>query len=125
MARQDAKVSEKWHADERVLNVDGQRRYLWNVMDGETRYAISAFVSHDRSTLETLEPFARAKQATSVRPTEIRTDGMTAYPWAIRHEFGPGVHRRVPSIRAPEEQPNREDAWRAEVPDQDDEGVRQ
>ncbi len=71
---------------------------------------------------DTRAVFQKVKGATDVTPTEIRTDGMGAYPVAIRREFGryrkPGdaprdmkegankanwtPHRVVPSIRAPD-----------------------
>ncbi|MGI0055736.1 MAG: IS6 family transposase [Thermoplasmata archaeon] len=97
---QGAKVGDKWSVDERVINVDGEHRYLWNVMDQETRFLLATAVSEARSFSETRVPFEKAKAATEVRPTEIRSDGMNAYPWAVKVEFGEGIHRRVPSIRA-------------------------
>lgn len=100
MDAQGAKVGETWHVDERVINVDGEHRYLWNILDGETRFLLATAVSNARSLAETCLPFERAKEATEVRPTEIRSDGMNSYPWAIEREFGPGVHRPVEGIRA-------------------------
>ena len=102
MDAQGAKVGTTWHVDERVVNVNGEHRYLWNVMDSETRFLLATAVSEARSFSETRLPLERAKLATASRPTELRTDGMRAYPWAVKAEFGPGVHRRVPSIRAAE-----------------------
>ena len=100
MDAQGANVSEKWSVDERVINVDGEHRYLWNVMDQETRFLLATAVSKARSFSETRLPFEKAKLTTAVRPTEVRSDGMNAYPWAVKVEFGEGIHRRVPSIRA-------------------------
>lgn len=99
---QKATVGDVWHVDETVVNVNGDHRYLWNVMDRETRFLLATSVSQARSISETRAPLERAKAATDSRPVEVRTDGMRAYPWAIKTEFGPGVHRRVPSIRAAE-----------------------
>ncbi len=121
MASQGAKVGTTWHVDERVVNVNGENHYLWNVMDGETRFLLASRISKGRGIPEARSAFKDAKGATEVRPTEIRSDGYTAYPEAIWREFGryrrPGdapsdpkdprraqftPHRRVPSIRAPE-----------------------
>jgi len=111
MDRQGAKVGQTWHADERVVNVNGEHRYLWNVMDSETRFLLASTISKGRSVPEARAAFQAAKNATEAIPTEIRTDGLYTYRRAISKEFGgnhgPGgkhhsPHRVVPSIRAPE-----------------------
>ncbi len=123
MSGQRAKVGETWHVDERFVNVDGETRYLWNVMDSETRFLLASRISKGRGIPEARAAFKEAKEATDVRPTEIRSDGYPGYPEAIRHEFGRwrqagdapkdpkspdfsrstwSPHRVVPSIRSPE-----------------------
>jgi transposase-like protein len=102
---QDAIVGEKWHIDETVINVDGANRYLWNVMDSDTRMLLATHISRTRSLPETRAPLRKAKDATETIPTEIRSDGMQAYPKAIHKEFGRhghSPHKVVPSIRAEE-----------------------
>jgi transposase-like protein len=121
MNKQGAKVGEKWHVDERVVNVDGENHYLWNVMDSETRFLLASTISKGRGIPEARAAFRRAKKATDVRPKELLSDGYPGYPCAIHREFGrPRLptdpprdwkdpqkrdwtpHRRVPSIRAPD-----------------------
>jgi len=115
MDSQNAKVGEKWHVDETVVNVNGENRYLWNVMDSETRMLLATHLSKTRSVPETRMPLRKAKDMTETRPKLVFTDGMNAYGPAIRKEFsrrariedhviGKGQrfnpHRVVPSIRA-------------------------
>lgn len=108
MDAQSATVGTAWHMDETVVNVDGQHRYLWNVMDRETRFLLATHISRGRGLDDTRAPLQHAKGATAVRPTEVRTDGMNSYPGAVGKEFGHvggptgwvNPHRRVPSIRA-------------------------
>jgi transposase-like protein len=121
MNSQGAKVGETWHVDERVVNVDGEHFYLWNVMDAQTRFLLASRISKGRGVPEARAAFKQAKSATEVRPTELRSDGLPSYPVAIKREFGrpavPGEarwtkkvhtgnrwspHRVVPSIRAAE-----------------------
>ena len=122
MDRQGAQVGQTWHVDERVVNVNGEHRYLWNVMDSETRFLLASKISKGRGVKEARAAFKEAKGATPVLPTEVRSDGLPAYPEAIKREFGrygqPGdaprdlktsgcramwsPHRVVTSIRAPE-----------------------
>jgi putative transposase len=123
MNAQGAKVGEKWHVDERVVNVDGDNRYLWNVMDAETRFLLASKISKGRGIPEARAAFKQAKRATEVRPKELLSDGFPGYPEASKREFGRyhrpedapmnpkgssyshsrwNPHRRVPSIRAPD-----------------------
>ncbi len=118
MNQQGARTSGAWHIDETVINIDGRNEYLWNILDHETRFALSTHISHDRSLRNTRIPIARAKAATPDRPSDVFTDGMNTYPEAISKELGRRAtpfddpkqvkgsgswftpHRRVPSIRA-------------------------
>jgi len=123
MESQDAEVGETWHVDERVVNVNGEHRYLWNVMDSETRFLLASRISKGRGVPEARAAFRDAKATTDVRPQEVRSDGYPGYPEAVRREFGRfrrtgdtpndqkrngpcrsmfNPHRVVPSIRAPE-----------------------
>lgn len=102
MDSQGARTSDRWHMDETVVNVDGQQRYLWNVMDAETRFLLATHISRTRDIQNTRAPLKKAKNATPDRPSEVFTDGMNAYPYAVKREIGVGVHQRVPSIRAKE-----------------------
>lgn len=110
MDKQQARTGQRWHMDETVVNVNGEPRYLWNVMDAETRFLLATHVSKNRSMTNTRVPLKKAKQATPDRPREVFTDGMNAYPWAVSRELGnvggqtgfENPHHRVPSIRAKE-----------------------
>ena len=122
MSSQNARVGQTWHVDERVVNVDGQHRFLWNVMDSETRFLLASRISKGRGIPEARAAFRDAKATTEVRPTELRSDGYPGYPEAIKREFGRykradesrsslknggskamwTPHKVVPSIRASE-----------------------
>ncbi len=121
MKAQGAKVGERWHIDERVVNVNGENHYLWNVMDSETRFLLASRISKGRGVREARAAFRDAKDTAKSLPEEIRSDGLSVYPLAIKKEFGryrrpkdPETnwkigahahytpHRVVPSIRAPE-----------------------
>ncbi len=103
---QGLEVGKKWCIDETVVFVDGEPRYLWNVLDSETRMLLATHISRSRTMDDTRAPLRRAKGMTPTRPEEVRSDGMMAYPYAVWKELGTGTagrgnpHRRVPSIRA-------------------------
>ncbi len=73
------KVSEKWHADETVENVNGKNRWLWNLMDSESRFLIASRLTKGRTDLDArnlfLDGLDRAKKA----PATIVTDGLASY----------------------------------------------
>jgi putative transposase len=119
MDRQGARTGERWHIDETVVKVDGDPKYLWNVLDSETRFLLATHVSNGRDLTNTRTPIHKAKQATPDRPLDVLTDGMQTYHEAIGKELGHwrkpeddpelvhgkawfNPHRRVPSIRAKE-----------------------
>lgn len=118
MDAQSARTGDRWHIDETVINVNGRNEYLWNVLDGESRFLLATHISHDRSLANTRAPLRKAKNATEDRPVDILSDGMPAYPVAIGKELGRKAtgmddpkhvsggrfnpHKRVPSIRAGE-----------------------
>jgi transposase-like protein len=84
---QAAKVGQTWHVDERVVNGNGKHSYPRNVMDSETRFLLASEVSQGRGVPEARAALRKAKRATEKRPTEIRSDGLSAYPEAIKREF--------------------------------------
>ena len=125
MDAQKVAVGERWHIDETVVSVDGDKRFVWNVLDADTRYLLATHVSQNRNLTNTRAPLRKAKAAAKAcAPREIFSDGMTTYPNAIHKEFGrrhqPGdgapaakqgnsrnwawwtPHKVVQSIRAPE-----------------------
>jgi transposase-like protein len=107
MDKQTATTGQRWHIDETVVKVKGAQRYLWNVLDADSRYLLAMHVSGNRDLANTRAPIKKAKRVASTRPTEVRTDGMMTYPDAIQRELGSAQrrytpHRRVPSIRAKE-----------------------
>jgi transposase-like protein len=117
MDSQNAKVGEKWHVDETIVNVDGNQRYLWNIMDSETRMLLATHLTRGRGIPEARALFKKSKEVTDIRPALVFTDGMGAYRKAVKKEFGRHArkedgmvgrgsgnifnpHRIVPSIRA-------------------------
>jgi len=109
MDKQNTPTSTRWHIDETVLDIDGEKRYLWNVLDSESRYLLAIHVSKNRTLQHTMMPIIKAKKATHTRPQEVLTDGLMTYPKAIRKTLGCHKkehrhywtpHKRVPSIKA-------------------------
>lgn len=90
--KQKISTGERWHVDETFVTVDGKRRFLWNVLDANSRYLLAIHVSKNRNMKNTRIPFKKAKKVTNNKPSEIFTDHMMGYPRAIRKEF---VRRKI------------------------------
>jgi transposase-like protein len=80
-------VSEKWHADETMENVNGRKRWLWNLMDSESRFLIASRLTQSRRDEDArnlfLDGLDRAKKA----PETIVTDGLASYANAFDETY--------------------------------------
>ncbi|NNN17781.1 MAG: IS1/IS6 family transposase [Thermoplasmata archaeon] len=88
MDAQGARTGDRWHIDETVVNVNGEHTYLWNVLDGESRFLLATHISHNRDMDNTRAPIRKAKAVTPDRPVDVLTDGMNSYPVAVGKELG-------------------------------------
>jgi len=76
-----------WHADEMMVNVDGDFKWLWNLMDYRTRFILAMCLTDRREIEDAQRLFAEAKRKAGKRPELIVTDGLWAYVDAYRKEF--------------------------------------
>jgi len=102
-----ARTSELWHVDETVVTTDGSPRWVWNVIDANTRFLLATHVTKLHRLRDARVTIRRAKSATADRPLAVLTDGLPAYRKAIGRELAfrsdadvVNPHVRVPSIRA-------------------------
>jgi transposase-like protein len=72
-------VSDKWHADETVENVNGKNRWLWNLMDSESRFLIASRLTKGRTDVDARNLFLDGLDRTKKAPTAIVTDGLVSY----------------------------------------------
>lgn len=73
--------SHEWHADETVVNVDGQKYYLWICIDSESRFITSSNLSSSRSSDSEFSLFKQTKKFDS--PNAIVTNRWPSYIEAI------------------------------------------
>lgn len=84
-------VGDVWHVDEQQIKINGEWYYSWNVLD-ENRFLIANVITKGRSVFETEMVLKKAlKNTHGVKPKIIITDGMKAYPTAIKNVFGDDV----------------------------------
>jgi transposase-like protein len=83
----EPKVGDTWHTDEMMVKNGGDWSWVWNVIDGETRFLLSNLVSKRRSVIEARQVFRSAKEQAKGRPSEMVTDGLWSYKMAFKKEF--------------------------------------
>jgi len=83
----EPELSGTWYADEMCIKVGGKWRWLWNVMDSETRLLIASIVSSEREVEDARRAFKEARRFAKSKPHEVVTDGLHAYGDAVVKEF--------------------------------------
>ena len=81
------KVSETWRADELWLKINGDMKYLFAIMDDETRFWIAQEVAESKYKHDARKLFQLAKKVTGTKPMTLITDGLPAYNDAYKKEF--------------------------------------
>jgi len=91
----NAKFSERWHADETVLKVNGRHLLLWSMLDSETRFLIATHISQKRDEEEASTLLKKALTTSKEQPLEVVTDGLESYSNAIKKELGTDPEKPV------------------------------
>jgi transposase-like protein len=80
-------VSDTWRADELYVKIKGDMKYLFALMDDETRFWIAQEVAESKYKHDARRLFQLGKKATGKQPMTIITDGLPAYHDAYKKEF--------------------------------------
>ncbi len=80
-------VSDTWRTDELYLKVKGNIKYLYAMMDDETRFWIAQQVSDSKYTEDVRPMFREAKEIAGKRPLTLISDGAHNFSEACRKEY--------------------------------------
>lgn len=80
-------VSDTWRADEMSLKVKGNLKWLFALMDDETRFWIAQQVSDSKYTADITPMLRQGKDVTGKAPTTLITDGAPNFNAAFRKVF--------------------------------------
>lgn len=80
-------VSDTWRADEMYVKVKGNAKWLFAMMDDETRYWIAQQMADDKFRANVRPMFAEAKRVGGKRPTTFITDGGWQFNRPFQKEF--------------------------------------
>ena len=83
---------DKWHLDEVLLSIRGQRHYLWRAVDQDGN-VLDILVQRRRDRMAAKQFFRKLLKGLTYVPRVIVTDQLRSYGAALR-EFLPGVEHR-------------------------------
>ena len=77
-------VSDVWRTDEIYIKMKGNKKYLFSVMDDQTRYWIAQQVADNKGTSNVRAMFADAKRISPNEPSKIISDGVMNFSLAFK-----------------------------------------
>ncbi len=80
-------VSDKWRTDELYLKVKGNPKYLFAMMDDETRFRIAKQVANHKGTSDVRPMFRRATERAGKKPKVLISDGAHNFGEACTKEW--------------------------------------
>jgi transposase-like protein len=90
------KVGDAWRTDELYLKIRGNTKYLYAIMDDQTRYLIAQQVADSKYAADIAPMFRKAKLISGKRPSVLISDGAPNFNEAFKSEF---FTRRSPRSR--------------------------
>jgi len=81
-------VGDTWRADEVYTKIKGDKKYLFALMDDETRFWISQEVADSKFKHDARNLLRMAKNSMEMKPRVFITDGLQAYRDAFKKEYG-------------------------------------
>ena len=80
-------VSDTWRADELYLKIKGDMKYLFALMDDETRFWIAQEVADNKQPYDARRLFRTAREIAGKKPMTLITDGLHSYHEAYLKEY--------------------------------------
>lgn len=92
-------VSDTWRADELFLKVKGNKKYMYAMMDDQTRYWLALQVADSKYTEDVVPLFQRAKTIAGKKPMTLITDGAANFADGYKREFWTTYNPRTTHVR--------------------------
>ena len=92
-------VGDAWRTDELFLKVKGNLKYLYALMDDDTRFWIAQEVLDRKYTADINPLFKKGKEVTGKRPNTLISDGARNFNDAFKSEFFTISNPRTKHIR--------------------------
>ena len=92
-------VSDTWRADEIYIKVKGNMKYLFSMMDDETRFWIAQEVAESKDKHDARNLLKISKELMGKKPMTFITDGLSSYHDAYKKEFFTLKNPRTEHVR--------------------------
>lgn len=87
LEKMQPQVSDTWRTDELYIKVRGSQKYMYALMDDQTRFWIAQQVSTNKYTEDVAPLFKAGKEITGKRPVVLISDGAPNFAEAFNKEF--------------------------------------
>jgi len=77
-----------WLADETVIEIDGVKHWLWDIIDIKTRFLIASHISLKRTVDDAIMLMHKANRRAGKYPKVIMTDSLSAYLDGVSLTYG-------------------------------------
>ena len=82
-------VGEQWRTDEIYLRIKGNRKYLFAMLDNDTRYWLAKMVAEHKGNDDVAPMFAKAKKVAGKVPEQLVSDGAANFGHAHKKQYAP------------------------------------
>ena len=93
-------TGDHWVADEMSVDVGGGKAWLWNVMDGETRYILATHLTRDRDGEAAKVVLRKAVATAGAPPKDFYSDKLRSYRPALREVLPDTKHYQSEGLAA-------------------------
>ena len=80
-------VGESWRTDELYLKIKGDRKYLFAMLDSETRFWIAQMVAENKGNDDVAPMFEKAKKVAGKIPSNLISDGASNFHHAWKNQY--------------------------------------
>jgi transposase-like protein len=92
-------VGDTWRADEIYMKIKGDQKYLFAMMDDETRFWIAQEVAETKDKHDARNLFMMSKYLMKKQPTTLITDGLQSYAKAAQWAYDGTNHVREITLK--------------------------
>jgi transposase-like protein len=112
-------VGDTWRADEIYIKVHGDMKYLFAMMDDETRFLIAQEVAETKEKHDARVLFFKAKRLMGKQPKTLITDGLPSYSLACEQVFEGTKHIRKITLKGKVHNNNKMERVNGEIRDRE------
>jgi putative transposase len=112
-------VSDTWRADEIYMKIKGDMKYLFAMMDDETRFWIAQEVAETKDKHDARKLFMQARRLMQKQPKIFITDGLPTYSVTAKKVFPKANHIRKITLKGKVHNNNKMERMNGEIRDRE------